>query len=165
MMNRNDDEDFTKLPTGYKVPFQKNELTTPEPMDAVPLQDDYFFGLKKDLVSFFGNRMDEIKGKSKIIDKIVEKLEDMVDSDELEFEQLMTVYRTISNDTRSKTDSLLSIFKPTPGVGSVFAENIARKDEKEDAFDKVYNNMSSEDLENVDKLLKIINTMKRREEE
>ena len=142
--------------------IQRNrELTrTDDDVTAIPIQDDIFYGLKKDLVNFFSNRMEEIKSKDSIQRRVIEKIGDMLEMDELSFEQLMAVYKTISNDSRYSTDSLLALFKPTPGVASPFAENVAQKDEKQDAFDQVYENMSAEDLENIDILLKLLRTAK-----
>ena len=127
-----------------------------EEVKAVPVQEDIFFGLKRDLVNFFSNRMEEIKSKDSIQRRIIEKIGDMLEMDELSFEQLMAVYKTISNDSRYSTDSLLALFRPTPGVSSPFAENVAQKDEKQDVFEQVYEKMSSEDLENIARIHQIL---------
>lgn len=127
-----------------------------EEVKAVPVQEDIFFGLKRDLVNFFSNRMEEIKSKDSIQRRIIEKIGDMLEMDELSFEQLMTVYKTISNDSRYSTDSLLAIFKPVPGVESPFSSAAMRQNEERDTFDQVYDRMTSEDLENIDTLLKLL---------
>lgn len=130
-----------------------------EEVKAVPVQEDIFFGLKRDLVNFFSNRMEEIKSKDSIQRRIIEKIGDMLEMDELSFEQLMAVYKTISNDSRYSTDSLLAIFKPVPGSPSVFADSVAQKDEKQDMFDQIYEQMSSEDLENISKIYQLLQVM------
>ena len=127
-----------------------------EEVKAVPVQEDIFFGLKRDLVNFFSNRMEEIKSKDSIQRRIIEKIGDMLEMDELSFEQLMAVYKTISNDSRYSTDSLLAIFKPVPGVESPFSSAAMRQNEERDTFDQVYDRMTSEDLENIDTLLKLL---------
>ena len=109
--------------------------------------------------------MEEIKSKDSIQRRIIEKIGDMLEMDELSFEQLMAVYKTISNDSRYSTDSLLAIFKPVPGSPSLLADSIAQKDEKQDAFDQVYENMTSDDLANIDLLLKLMRTVKKSETE
>lgn len=144
-----------------------NDLELQE-VKALPVAEDPFFGLKKDLINFFSNRMNEIKAKDAIQKRIIEKFADMLEMDDLSFEQLMAIYRTVSSDSRSSTDSLLAIFRPTPGVESPFAANISRNDEKQDAFEKIYENMTSEDLENIDtllKLMKVVNKQKDNDEE
>lgn len=160
--------DFSKSPASIGRQIQRNNEIVKqdsEVVEAVPIQDDIFYGLKRDLVNFFSNRMGEIKAKDAIQRKVIEKLSDMLDNDDLEFEQLMNVYRTISSDSRNSTDSLLALFRPTPGVASPFAENVAQKDEKQDAFDQVYENMTSEDLENIDVLLKLMRTANKKSHE
>ena len=151
--------DFTKSPASIGRQIQRNNeivKSDVEQVNAVPIQDDIFYGLKRDLVNFFSNRMGEIKAKDSIQRRIIEKIGDMLETDELSFEQLMAVYKTVSNDSRYSTDSLLAIFKPVPGTPSVFADSVAQKDKDQDVFDKVYEEMSSEDLENVDVLLKLL---------
>lgn len=154
---------YNASPTSIGMQIKRNrEITgadTKESVDAVPIQEDIFYGLKKDLVNFFSNRMNEIKSKDTIQRRIIEKIGDMLEMDELSFEQLMAVYKTISSDSRNSTDSLLAIFRPTPGVESPFASNVARQDEKQDVFDQVYQNMTAEDLENVSKIYRLLQVM------
>ena len=159
---------YNASPESIGRQIQRNrELTRTDSdeVQAVPIQDDIFYGLKKDLVNFFSNRMEEIKSKDSIQRRIIEKIGDMLEMDELSFEQLMAVYKTISNDSRYSTDSLLAIFKPVPGVESPFSSATMKQNESRDAFDQVYENMTSEDLENVDLLLKLLRTVKKSETE
>lgn len=159
---------YNASPESIGRQIQRNrELTRTDSdeVQAVPIQDDIFYGLKKDLVNFFSNRMEEIKSKDSIQRRIIEKIGDMLEMDELSFEQLMSVYKTISNDARYSTDSLLAIFKPVPGVESPFSSATMKQNESRDAFDQVYENMTSEDLENVDLLLKLLRTVKKSETE
>lgn len=151
---------YNASPESIGRQIQRNrELTKTEEVTAVPIQDNIFYGLKKDLVNFFSNRMEEIKSKDSIQKRIIEKIGDMLEMDELSFEQLMAVYKTISNDARYSTDSLLALFKPVPGVQSVFADSVAQKDEKQDVFDRIYEEMSSEDLENISKIHQLLQIM------
>ena len=152
---------YNASPESIGRQIQRNrELTrTDNEVTAVPIQDDIFYGLKKDLVNFFSNRMEEIKSKDSIQRRIIEKIGDMLEMDELSFEQLMAVYKTISNDSRYSTDSLLALFKPVPGVQSVFADSVAQKDKEQDVFDKIYEEMSSEDLENISKIYQLLQVM------
>ena len=153
---------YNASPESIGRQIQRNKDLTridSEEVQAVPIQDDIFYGLKKDLVNFFSNRMEEIKSKDSIQRRIIEKIGDMLEMDELSFEQLMAVYKTISNDSRYSTDSLLAIFKPVPGSPSVFADSVAQKDEKQDVFDQVYEQMSSEDLENISKIYQLLQIM------
>lgn len=162
-MERDDDDfeiDFTKSPAsiGQQIQRRNQQLQT-QSVDATPIQEDPFFGLKKDLVNFFSNRISEIKAKDEIQHLIIEKFTEMIDRDELGFDQMMSVYNTIGRDSRGIMDSILAVFRPTPGVASPFAQNVAQQDEKQDVFDQVYENMSSEDLENISKLMMIMRTM------
>lgn len=159
--------DFTKSPASIGRQIQRNNeiiKSDVEQVNAVPIQDDIFYGLKRDLVNFFSNRMGEIKAKDSIQRRIIEKIGDMLEMDELSFEQLMAVYKTVSNDSRYSTDSLLAIFKPVPGVESPFSSATMKQNESRDAFDQVYEQMSSEDLENIDTLLKLLRVASKNQE-
>ena len=159
--------DYTKSPASIGRQIQRNNeiiKSDVEQVNAVPIQDDIFYGLKRDLVNFFSNRMGEIKAKDSIQRRIIEKIGDMLEMDELSFEQLMAVYKTVSNDSRYSTDSLLAIFKPVPGVESPFSSATMKQNESRDAFDQVYEQMSSEDLENIDTLLKLLRVASKNQE-
>ena len=161
-MDRDDDDfevDFSKSPASIGQQIQrKNQLQ--ESSEATPLTiEDPFFGLKKDLVNFFSNRISEIKAKDVIQHLIIDKFTEMIDRDELSFDQLMSVYNTIGRDSRGITDSMLAVFRPTPGVASPFASTVSQSNEKQDVFDQVYEQMSSDDLENISKLMMIMRTL------
>ena len=161
-MERDNDDfeiDYTKSPASIGQQIQKRNQLQAQSVDATPIQEDPFFGLKKDLVNFFSNRISEIKAKDEIQHLIIEKFTEMIDRDELGVDQMMSVYNTIGRDSRGIMDSILAVFRPTPGVASPFAQNVAQQDEKQDVFDQVYENMSSEDLENISKLMMIMRTM------
>lgn len=161
MMERDDDFeiDYTKSPASIGQQIQRRNQLQAQSADATPIQEDPLFGLKKDLVNFFSNRISEIKAKDEIQHLIIEKFTEMIDRDELGFDQMMSVYNTIGRDSRGITDSILAVFKPTPGVMSPLAQSVTQTDEKQDVFDQVYENMSSEDLENISKLMMIMRTM------
>ena len=159
--------DYTKSPASIGRQIQRNNeiiKSDVEQVNAVPVQDDIFYGLKRDLVNFFSNRMGEIKAKDSIQRRIIEKIGDMLEMDELSFEQLMAVYKTVSNDSRYSTDSLLAIFKPVPGVESPFSSATMKQNESRDVFDQVYERMSSEDLENISKIHQLLQIMERNSE-
>lgn len=159
--------DYTKSPASIGRQIQRNNelaVRETEVVDAVPVQEDIFYGLKRDLVNFFSNRMEEIKSKDAIQKRIIEKFSDMLEMDDLSFEQLMAIYKTVSNDSRYSTDSLLAIFKPVPGVESPFSSATMKQNESRDAFDQVYEQMSSEDLENIDTLLKLLRVASKNQE-
>lgn len=159
--------DYTKSPTsiGMQIQQRNAEVSQREEVQAVPYEEDIFYGLKKSLVDFFKTRMKEIDKKDALQSLIMDKLTEMIQDDDLEFEQLMGVYKMVSSDNRYSSDSILSIFKPVPGSPSLLAENVAQKDEKQDAFEQVYEGMDSTDLENINNLLRLLTAMKNKDNE
>ena len=159
--------DYTKSPTsiGLQIQQRNADVSSREEVQAVPYEEDIFYGLKKSLVDFFKTRMKEIDKKDALQSLIMDKLTEMIQDDDLEFEQLMGVYKMVSSDNRYSSDSILSILKPVPGVPSVFVNNVSEKDEKQDAFEQVYEGMDSTDLENINNLLRLLNAVKNKENE
>ena len=159
--------DYTKSPTsiGLQIQQRNADVSPREEVQAVPYEEDIFYGLKKSLVDFFKTRMKEIDKKDALQSLIMDKLTEMIQDDDLEFEQLMGVYKMVSSDNRYSSDSILSILKPVPGVPSVFVNNVSEKDEKQDAFEQVYEGMDSTDLENINNLLRLLNAVKNKENE
>lgn len=120
---------------------------------------DEFKDLRMQLFSFFKDRMHAISSKEKILQRINERMLEYVDTNgELTLEEMQSIYRMYAADSREATDSFLALFKPTPGTPSLLAQNISEKEEKKDKFDELYESMSAEDLQKLDKFVKLFKT-------
>lgn len=121
---------------------------------------DEFRDLRMQLFSFFKERMSAITAKEKILQKINDRMLDYVETnDDLTLEEMQSIYRMYAADSREATDSFLALFKPTPGTPSLLAQNISEKEEKIDRFDEMYNSLSAEDLQKLDKVVKLFKAM------
>lgn len=142
----------------------KNEDTTAE-VRAVE-EIDEFRDLRMQLFSFFKTRMGAISAKEKILQKINDRMLDYIDmNDDISLEEMQSIYRMYAADSREATDSFLALFKPTPGTPSLLAQNISEKQEKKDKFDELYDSMSAEDLQKLDKMLKLFKNVDSSSEE
>ena len=143
------DEDKNIIQTGIdKVHFAETSV----------IQNGYD-KVRENFFEFFTNRMSEIASKDALLKKISERMLEKLENDpDPTYENLQDMYRTISADSRMAVENILSLFRATAGVGSVLGETIGKKEEKVDEFDKVYDSMSSEDLQKLDKLLRLINS-------
>ena len=127
---------------------------------AVIQELDEFRDLRMQLFSFFKDRMSAITAKEKILQKINDRmLEYVEENDELTLEEMQSIYRMYAADSREATDSFLALFKPTPGTPSLLAQNISEKEEKKDKFDELYDNLSPDELQKLDKLVKVFKAM------
>jgi len=116
---------------------------------------DEFRDLRMQLFSFFKQRMGAISAKEKILQRLNERILDYVDAnDNMPLEEMQSIYRMYAADSREATDSFLALFKPTPGTPSLLAQNISEKEEKKDKFDELYESMSADDLQKLDKFVK-----------
>ena len=115
---------------------------------------DEFRDLRMQLFSFFKDRMQAISAKERILQRLNTRIEEYVDSEDMTRVEMQSIYRMYAADSREATDSFLALFKPTPGTPSLLAQNISEKEEKKDRFDELYESMSPDDLQRLDKFIK-----------
>lgn len=120
---------------------------------------DPFVELKLDLLSFFKDRINRISSQEKLKERTETELESFIDQGDLTFEQVLQVYRQVSTQTNNSADSLLSLFKPTPGAPSILADNLAKQEEKKDVYDELYEQFSGDQLQKIDKLNRLLSSM------
>ena len=123
-------------------------------------ETDPMLTLRKDILSFFRSIMASVAKKEQLKEKIESSFLEDLESEELSIQDRMSLYRLISTQSNISADSILSIFKPTPGAPSLLADNLS-KDTKEDHFDKMYDSMKPDDLQKMDKLMKVLQTITR----
>ena len=116
---------------------------------------DPFFVLRSDILSFFRGIMSEVSKKETLKNQIESSFEEDLASGDLSFQDRMALYKLISTQSNISVDSILSIFKPTPGAPSLLADNISR-DATQDHFEQMFDELKPEDLQKVDKMMKFI---------
>lgn len=75
---------------------------------------DPFFALKASLFSFFKNILLKVQEEDEFKIQIKQAILEKIDSNEVEFDQLASLLRTLNDDNQDLMDSILSIFKPAP---------------------------------------------------
>lgn len=120
---------------------------------------DPFIELKLELFSFFKERIGRISSQEKLRESIEESLQAQIDGGSLTFDQLLTLYNSVSKQNSISADSLISLFKPTPGVPSILAANLSEKENDKDIFSELYDQFSSDQLQKIEKLNKIFTVM------
>jgi hypothetical protein len=155
----NDNNDITRFSSSLI-----NKLDEKEKDIKVFSETDPMYTLRKDILSFFQNIMESVSKKETLKEKIESSFLEDLESGELSVQDRMSLYKLISTQANLSAESVLSIFKPTPGAPSLLADNLS-KDTKEDHFDKVYESMKPEDLQKVDKLMKLLQMMKKDEDD
>jgi hypothetical protein len=123
------------------------------------LERDPFIELKLELFSFFKERIGRITAQEKLREKLEQELETQIETGTLSFDQLLTLYNSVSKQNNISSESLISLFKPTPGVPSILAANLAEKEEKKDIFDDLYDKFNSDHLQKIDKLSKVLSAI------
>lgn len=135
-----------------KLGEEKNEVT-------VIANSDPFYVLRTDILVFFRQIMKDVEKKDSLKSELEESfLEDLRGNGEepLTFQQKMSLYKLISTQSNISAEGILSLFKPTPGAPSLLADNIS-KDTEVDKFDEIYEGMSPEELQNVQKFMTMMN--------
>ena len=117
------------------------------------------FGLQKNIISFFNDRMSTVRRQETLKVKVQERLEEMVDGGSLAFDDLKGLMVTLSRESTQASDSIIGLFKPTPGTQSPFAQNLSRSTDKEDGLEQFYEELSPEDRRKIDVLYRMISTI------
>lgn len=125
---------------------------------------DPFYNLKIEILDFFKGRMKEISMKDKLLKKINDRIFEKLDEEDLTLSELQSLYNMYAYDSRLNTDSILSLFRPTAGAPSVLADSLGKKEEKNDAFEAMYEKMSSEDLQKIGKLVSALTLLDKEKE-
>lgn len=117
---------------------------------------DPFYVLRTDILLFFRQIMMEVQDKELLKKTLESSFLADVKSEELSFQEKMNLYKLISTQSNIAAEGILSLFKPTPGAPSLLADNIS-KDKEKNKFDELYDDMSSDDLQQVQKFMLMMN--------
>jgi len=118
-----------------------------------PLDD-----LKQNLVQFFKDRVAGIKRSDQLRESLYQRLLEQLEEGQLEFEQLMQLYRTLGNENNTAAADILNIFKPAPNTPSLFLE-VSKPADKDDEIKKAYKNFESKDLQIIERLLGLVDQL------
>jgi secreted Zn-dependent insulinase-like peptidase len=121
--------------------------------------NDPFQKLKVDLLNFFRSRINEISSQEALREEIAETFREDIQGETLDFDQRMRLYKLISSQSGGAIESIMGLFKPTPGAPSILAENLSKKEDKEDIYRDIFDKMSSNDLQKLDKMMKFLEKM------
>lgn len=146
----NDSNDLTRFSSNLI-----NRLDEKENEVKVFSESDPMLTLRRDILSFFQNIMSSVSKKETLKERIESSFLEDLESGDLSIQDRMSLYKLISTQASLSAESVLSIFKPTPGAPSLLADNIS-KEREEDHFEKVYSSMKPEDLQKMDKLMKFL---------
>lgn len=160
---RNDDNDKV-LETGTELLDKlEDHSAIQERVREVTLVDP-FMQLRVDLLEFFRNRISEIQKHDDFITEIENSLREELDSEELDFDQKMRLYKMITTQSIASQEGILSLFRPTPGAPSILAQNLSEKEEKRDNFEETFDRLSSKDLQKIDLLTRFLENFPEEEE-
>ena len=108
--------------------------------------------MKGNLIQFFRDRINTIKKSDELRDTLYDKLNGMMERDELDFDQLLAVYRLLGNENNTAADGVLSLFRPVPGTPSLFLE-VSKPADKDEEIKTMFKNCSSENLQMLDRMM------------
>lgn len=139
LLNTIDDEEINK---------EVNTLKRADPM----------MELRSDILGFFKTHIERINSQEKLRSTLQEEILAQIERGEVSFDQLHSLYNSVSRQETSAAEAIISIFKPTPGSPSSLAEVLGGRESIDDEFEQAYDNMSSEEMQKIDKLYR---TMKK----
>ena len=116
--------------------------------DAIPWVEDPLVAIKQDLLGFFRERIKSVSSHEALKTKVEEALLAKLDTDELQFDELMIMYNATSKNSFMSSDSLISLFKSSSGPSPL--TEVVKTDTEDDQIKKKYEGMSPEDAAKID---------------
>jgi hypothetical protein len=110
-----------------------------------PLDD-----MKQNLVQFFKDRVSTIKKADQLRESLYQKFQEQLEHDELNPEQILSMYRAVVNESNTAAGDILSIFKPVPNSTSLLLE-VSRPPDKDEEIKKAYKTYSAEELQAIER--------------
>lgn len=133
---------------------------TKKKVDAIPIGNPMEV-FRSDILNFFKDRISVIAGQELIKQKVEQALIEKLESDELDFDQLMHLYSSVSKTALTSVEAIMSLFKPVPGAPSILADKVVESESVEDKYKDIYEAMSPEELGKLDKLYKLLQKVDR----
>jgi len=109
--------------------------------------------LKQTLAGFIRYRISKIQETDILKSKVTDKLAEMVDADLLKPDQIVRLYKIMESEQSTAVEGLFSLFKPVPNTTSALLER--REEEDKDNFEKMYENMTPQQMQQVDKFMRV----------
>jgi hypothetical protein len=138
-------EEALRLLTGLENPDYRNDAL--RVANVSPLDD-----IKANIMQFFRDRIATIKKVDALKERVYEKMGDMLDRDELDFEKMVTMLKMTKDESATAADGILSLFRPAPGTQSLFLE-VARPVDKDGEIKDAYKHYTTEELQTIDRVL------------
>ena len=136
-------------------------------MDEVQKKEDKqhksFIDLNADLFDFFKSTLKTVKEENEFKLVIKNALEDKIANDDITVAQLIGLYKAVYNETTLATDSIISLFKPTPNSNSPIANAMSNRS-NDDINERQISDYTSDELKGLDKLRRLLEFMKNSEE-
>ena len=112
-----------------------------------PLDD-----MKQNLVQFFKDRVSIIKKNDMLRGLLYQKFQEKLENNELDYDDMLSLYRSLGNESNTASGDILSIFKPAPNAPSLFLE-VSRPPDSDSELKKAYKSMSAESLQAIDRTM------------
>jgi len=144
----------------YMVKELGDASVTKKKVDAIPIGNPMEV-FRSDILNFFKDRISAIASQELIKNKVEQALLEKLESDELDFDQLMHLYSSVSKTSLTSVESIMSLFKPVPGAPSILADKVVESEGVEDKYKDIYDSMSPKELEKLDKLFKLLQKVDR----
>ena len=130
-----------------------NEIKKLKNMDSFDL-------LRMKLFTFFGDVLLKVQAEDDFKTKVKTEVLRRVEEDEgVTFDQLTRLLDSLDDNNQRLTDSILSLFKPTPGTGDISPLIDQKKSEVNAGKDiEAFGDMNTNQLDILDKLSRVVNS-------
>lgn len=121
-------------------------------------QVDPMMDLRNTLMSFFTERVHTVQISEEFRSELIASLQEDLRANRLSFDQKMVVLSRISSEGNEAADSLISVFRPSPGNPSILLQFSEQNKTSTEA--DVFKSLSSSDLQKLDALFRFLESSK-----
>lgn len=136
------------------IPKLRDENNDSERIQTIR-EADPFTSLRNTLFSFFSNVLARVQQEDDLKMRVKKAIEDRLEQDNaVTFPQLLNLLDALNSDNQRLMDSILAIFKPTPGTGEIspFVNPAVKGDDTTTAF----SHLKSGQRDTIDRLTRVL---------
>ncbi len=133
-------------------------------VEAANLQDPSI-RTRTELFQFFSTRLLGLSRREKFKDKIQEALESHIESGEVTFTQLLSLYKVVYSESSLASESVLSLLKPASGVPNPLLTAMDTRKTVEDSFGDMHSELDTKSIKAIDVLYRALKKYEAPEED
>lgn len=149
MENNETKKEVNDLLSAFDDPKIENEVS------AINMQDPSI-KTRTELFQFFSTRLIGLSKRESFKDKIQAALEEYMESGEVTFPQLLSLYKVVFSESSLASESVLSLLRPTPGTPNPLLTAMDTRKTVDDNFGNMHDQLDTKSVKAIDLLYRAL---------